>query len=240
MSVKCEFCGNIFSSKYVLAKHKSTAKFCLKIQGDKDKYSESEKYEQKIRELTQSHKEEILELTEKYEARISVLQDKLENIALKSSLKPTVSHNTFVNNMTPITDDHIRQNAGNLTIDHVKNGAIGYAQYALDYPLKENVVCVDYARRKVKYKDKDGNLVTDPEMLRLLPNLLTLLSPKSTELIDLARGQIKNESKTMSYEENLKLAIMKTLVNDASNGCCNEFHNEMVKYICGKTSKTDG
>ena len=28
----------------------------------------------------------------------------------------------------------------------------------LDYPLKDKMICVDYSRRKVKFKDKDGNI----------------------------------------------------------------------------------
>ena len=30
------------------------------------------------------------------------------------------------------------------------------------YPLKDMMICVDYSRRKVKFKDKDGNSITDP------------------------------------------------------------------------------
>ena len=274
MSSECEYCGHMFTRKYVLINHQKRAKYCIKIQQERaekervkrERASEykfmcnicgckfstnnilqkhvkncnnSEKYEQTISELTRSHKEEIRELTRSHKEEIRILQDKLENIALKSSLKPTVTNNncnTLISNITPITDNLISQNSGNLTIDHIKKGAIGYAQYALDYPLKDNVMCVDYARRKVKYKDKDGNLVTDPEMLILLPHLLTLLSPKSDELIKYAREQIENGNGEMNFEDIWRLATTKMGLDKASNGVRNEFHNDMVKYICGNTA----
>jgi len=44
--------------------------------------------------------------------------------------------------MQPITTDHLTDHAPNLTIEHVQKGASGYAEYALEYPLKDRVACV--------------------------------------------------------------------------------------------------
>ena len=40
------------------------------------------------------------------------------------------------------------------------------------YPLKDMMICVDYYRRKIKFKDKHGNVITDPE-IKLLTTLTT-------------------------------------------------------------------
>ena len=69
--------------------------------------------------------------------------------------------------MQPVTDEILYDNVQHLTIDHIKKGAEGYAEYALEYPLKDKLLCSDFSRRKVKFKDKDGNIITDPEMTNL-------------------------------------------------------------------------
>ena len=62
---------------------------------------------------------------------------------------------------------HFLECSTNLTLEHIKKEPRGYAEYALEYPLRDRVVCVDYARRKIKFKDSNGNVITDPEMNRL-------------------------------------------------------------------------
>jgi hypothetical protein len=63
--------------------------------------------------------------------------------------------------MQPITADQL--------IEHVQKGASGYAEYALEYQLKDRVVCVDYAKRNIKFKNRDGNLGTYQKMANLTP-----------------------------------------------------------------------
>ena len=72
----------------------------------------------------------------------------------------------------------------NLTIDYINRGALGYAQYALEYPLKDKIICVDYARRKVKFKDKNNNVITDPEMSQLGTQFFQSIKDKNTKLIN--------------------------------------------------------
>jgi hypothetical protein len=69
--------------------------------------------------------------------------------------------------MKLVTEEHFIDNVQHLTIDHSKKGPEGYAEFALEYPLKDRLLCSDYSRRKLKFKDKDGNLITDPEMTTL-------------------------------------------------------------------------
>lgn len=71
--------------------------------------------------------------------------------------------------MQTITADQLIEHTPQLTIEHVQKGASGYAEYELEYPLKDRVVCVDYMRRKIKFKNRDGNLCTDQEMANLTP-----------------------------------------------------------------------
>ena len=71
----------------------------------------------------------------------------------------------------------------NLTIEHIQKGPEGYAEYVLEYPLKNRIVSVDYSRRKVKFKDKDGNVITDPEMTNIATKLFQSIKDKNKDLI---------------------------------------------------------
>lgn len=80
--------------------------------------------------------------------------------------------------MQPITPENMAEHTGNLTLQHIQKGAHGYAEYALQYPLKDRVACVDYSRRKMKFKDINGDLITDPEMNKLAPMFFNSIKEK--------------------------------------------------------------
>ena len=48
--------------------------------------------------------------------------------------------------MQPITQEYLINHTPSLTIEHIKKGASGYAEYALEGPLKGRIACVDYSR----------------------------------------------------------------------------------------------
>jgi hypothetical protein len=48
----------------------------------------------------------------------------------------------------------------------------------LEYPLKDKIVCTDFSRRKLKYKDENGNLIEDPEMIKLSQKLFKAIEEK--------------------------------------------------------------
>ena len=107
------------------------------------------------------------------------LTDRIQSMAEKAIAKPsTLNQNTtnqIINNMMPITDAHLQEHIHNLNPLHVQNGASGYAKYALEYPLKDMIVCTDFQRRNCKYKDENGNVVSDPEMTKITKGFFLLL-----------------------------------------------------------------
>ena len=86
--------------------------------------------------------------------------------------------------MLPITDSHLQEHIQNLNPLHVQNGASGYAKYALEYPLKDMIVCTDFQRRSCKYKDENGNVVSDPEMTKITKRLFSAIKERNEELIN--------------------------------------------------------
>jgi hypothetical protein len=277
--MECTFCKNTFSTEKSLEKHKRTAKYCAKIRCETSLSYDCDYCEKKYttkcdlnRHLSICTDKKIKDLEKFYEKQlqekdkqIADLQNKLENIAIKAATKPTHVQNNnqrinqIVNNLIPITQEHLKEQAEYLTLDHIKNGASGYVQYALDYPLKDRVVCTDYSRKKIKYKDEKGDVVDDPEMTKLTEKLFKAMKEKNTLLIDEYMNEIQRkhsaaiantgdelndeEAENFYYsldfliDELLKYKHQKNDLIDTSEGRRSELYYEFTKDICSKLCK---
>ena len=69
--------------------------------------------------------------------------------------------NNYIKNMQPLLETDIKNNVQYLTLDHHVKGAEGYAEYALEFPFKDKIVCVDTTRNKIKYKNEEGDVIED-------------------------------------------------------------------------------
>ena len=129
----------------------------------------------------------IKELQEQYKSHIEMqnkdLQNRIQSMAEKAIDKPS-SSTVNINNLLPITNEHLEDQVQFLTKEHVSHGAVGYAKYALEYPLKDRLVCTDTSRKKGKYKDADGNLVSDPEMSSITKKLFLAIKDRNDELVN--------------------------------------------------------
>lgn len=261
--MECKYCHNKFTTKSSLNKHVKYAKYCIskrnigistsfECHGCTKKYTSKyalnihtesctdiiiQNYEGQLKELT----EQLQNQKEQYEKRIDVLQDKLENIAIKAVSRPTTRNtqiNNYIQQLKPVTDEHLIDSVSNLTIDHIIKGPEGYAEYALEYPLKDRMLCSDYSRRKVKFKDKDGKVVTDPEMNTLALKFFESIKDKNRELI----RRYANEAKEKLGDDNVmdtvvKLFDYKSDIEKGSYGEKTEFHHDFVKQVCSQSIK---
>ena len=262
--MECKYCHNKFTTNSSLNKHVKYAKYCIskrnigistsfECHGCTKKYTSKyalnihtesctdiiiQNYEGKLKELT----EQLQNQKEQYEKRIDILQDKLENIAIKAVQRPTTRNtqiNNYIQQLKPVTDEHLIDSVSNLTIDHIIKGPEGYAEYALEYPLKDRMLCSDYSRRKVKFKDKDGKVVTDPEMNTLALKFFESIKDKNRELI----RRYANEAKEKLGDDNVmdtvvKLFDYKAAVEKGSDGGDkSEFHHDFVRQMCSQTIK---
>lgn len=165
----------------------------------------------------------------------------MENIAIKAVSRPTTRNtqiNNYIQQLKPVTDEHLIDSVSNLTIDYIINGPEGYAEYALEYPLKDRMLCSDYSRRKVKFKDKDGKVVTDPEMNTLALKFFESIKDKNRELI----RRYANEAKEKLGDDNVmdtvvKLFDYKSDIEKCSYGEKTEFHHDFVKQVCSQSIK---
>ena len=244
--MNCEFCDKKFLNKYTLITHQKNTKYCLKLQEIKNnsvhicevcQKNFITTYDLNIHIKTSEHfynlenkyKELKIKLYEK-DNQIKDLQKTIEKLANRPTIKNTQIN--YIQNMKNITDDVFHENVNNLTIDHILKGAQGYAEYALDFPLKNRICCVDYSRRKVKFKDINGNIITDPEMSILATKFFKSIKDKNKNLICEYGTKLKDDINDL-----IEILDYKSNVDNCSedDGSKTEFYNDFVKNICSKT-----
>jgi hypothetical protein len=141
--------------------------------------------------------------------------NRLQSMAEKAIDKPsTINQNTttqIINNLLPITTEHLNDQVQYLTIDHVKHGAVGYAKYALEHPLKDRLVCTDTSRKKGKYKDSDGNIVSDPEMTTITKKLFLAIKDRNSELITEYANDLKVRLDSFGSSDNNEMTNEETV-----------------------------
>jgi hypothetical protein len=164
--------------------------------------------EQKL--IIEEQKNIIKEFQEEYKNKLEKqnkdLTDRIQSMAEKAIAKPsTLNQNTtnqIINNMMPITDAHLQEHVQNLNPVHVQNGASGYAKYALEYPLKDMIVCTDFQRRNCKYKDENGNVVSDPEMTKITKRLFSAIKERNEELINEYSAELQAKWRSINESGN--------------------------------------
>lgn len=244
-SFKCDVCDKLFSLKDSYNKHCFT---CHNYPGiNKLKQIISDNIE-KINAITISNKKYVEKLEEKElqlekcEQTIKELQKQMHEVAIKAVTRPITSNktqiNNYIHNMQPVTEEHLHNNVQHLTIDHIKKGVEGYAEYALEYPLKDRVLCSDYSRRKVKFKDNDGNVITDPEMTTLARKFFNSIKDKNKELICKCANELKEKLGDDNVMDTVvKLFDYKSDIEKGSDGEKTEFQHDFVKHVCSQSIK---
>ncbi len=263
----CQYCKSNFISIRSLTHHLKNAKYCLSLQGKTiEKYKCIGGCEKSfatnswlIQHQATCFDFQINIVKEKYENDIAHLKNQLaekdqtiKELAEKAiaNAKPTtITHNNtnntnIVNNLQIISEDHIKDQVKNLTLEHIKKGAIGYSEYFLEYPLKERIVCTDYARRKIKYKNENGEIVVDPEMTMLSDLLFKSIKERNRELTIQYTNELTDKFKTakdptqLSYfmEVAGKFSEQDIQVFKMFNGNKNDFFHDIIRNICGKTT----
>lgn len=230
----CTYCGKILSTKQHLNEHHNVCnEKVIVLSNDKHKIildNTIDKYEEKLKE-----KEMLIKDLQK---QIKELQDKLENVAIKVGSRATTNINNYIQKLELTTDEYMVQNVPNLTIDHIKRGPTGYAEYALEYPLNNRLVCVDYSRRKVKYKDKDGNVITDPEMEKLTKKLFDSINSRNKELImEFIKDTSGKLDPIVQMEMMTDMGDYIAMINRGAAGEKTDLYHDFIKTICSKTIK---
>jgi hypothetical protein len=237
-SIICEGCGKVSTSKWNHQIHIEKCKKSLKVNEISEEKIELENKNNELKVNIQILNKELKNKDKNIEdlkSQIQQLQDKLENIAIKAVQRPTTTNmnktqiNNYIQKMDPLSLEHMLEQSSNLTLEHIQKGASGYAEYALEYPLKERIACVDYSRRKMKFKDKDGNLITDPEMVKLAPMFFNSIKEKSSEIV---YSQNDANMDSAMFEAVAKLFNMNADVKNGADGIKSDFYHDFIKQVC--------
>ena len=229
---KCGGCNKQFSRAYHLRRHESNCTSNERFYELEQKLYEKDT---KISGYVEKIKEKDMLLL-KYEKIISELQDKLENIAIRAVSKTTsintknIQINNFLKNAPPLTEQVIEDNVQHLTLEHHVQGAEGYAKYAMEFPFKGRIVCVDVTRNKIKYKDGDGNVIEDVGFRKMMMKLCKALYTRSYDLSIEHLEKLSQEFTEKELEQYDYLEAAKAITM-YSKGSESEFCRKVVKMI---------
>ncbi|KKL58010.1 hypothetical protein LCGC14_2229680 [marine sediment metagenome] len=200
----CQYCNNTFSRTNNLIKHQKKAQYCLVLQANTEveakyeceycsqsftrKDSLSRHYKVcKIYTVQQVEKKARTTAIEDQNKMlldlITQLQENITNVAGR----PAVNNNRQVvlNNLQPLTEENLQEHLEHLTLNFIQEGAKGYAAFANSYPFKNRVMCTDKARKKLKYKDGDGEVIEDGGGVKLAQKFFQAIAPRNEEIINI-------------------------------------------------------
>lgn len=170
-----------------------------------------------------------------------------QQITLAAIAKPTNTNTMIkkqvINNLKPLMETEMKEHIPMLTIDHVKQGGAGYARFAMDYPFKDRIAFSDRARKKLAYKDADGNIVYDNEGKQLSEKLFKVIKEKNEivfkEILDDLYFKIEEAQDRDEFDEaeviidlTEKIRSWKRQANAAGDGIYNELAAEFTKALC--------
>ena len=205
----CHGCSKTFSRKYELLQHIKTCSACKKSEVSDQRIDELQKEVERLQvnietivkdkdAIISKLEEQLEKLQHKYDSFVERCVDKsgdrIERLATKAIERPTTQN---VMNLLPLTDDHMKFCSQNLTIDHIKEGASGYARYALEHPFKDRVSCTDYSRKKIRYTNSDGESIIDPHMTNLVPKFFKSIEDRNETLIQECIDEVEQKKRDL-------------------------------------------
>jgi hypothetical protein len=167
--------------------------------------------------------------------------EEYQNKFIEMAERPTtnVTNNVLIQSLQPLTEQHMLDHVSNLTIEDIEDGATGYAEYALKGPFKDRLVCVDWHRKKVKYKDAKGNVVTDPELTKLTKRFFSNIEIRNNELISDFIESLEDPGDSLTSFEDSRAKKFRTYKDLVSKGAQGKpptaFHKEFTKHVCKHT-----
>ena len=253
----CQVCKKQFAKIYNLQKHRKTSKCshldrcpkckCVFINSDEHISHCSHTLKKKITQLELDNKRYILQITtlqKKIEnmthERLDEIQEQMKELSKKMDEKkePIINiqnnYNIKIQNLQNLNTERFQEFAEFLTIDHIKKGVYGYAEYAISYPLSDRIVCTDFSRRKLKYKTDEGEVKTDINLNTLSKDLFKSIDCRNKELIFQYAQEYIEPIKDPEEKMNAYVKFMNyiSLIRDGSEGIQHELFPDFVKQIC--------
>ncbi len=257
--IKCEYCGNSFIKKCNLYKHQRTAKYCLKLQIDSKTterhlciYCDRDfsridalKRHQQTCSGRKVHEKIRTEQNGQLLDMISQLQQTITTMAQNQGGGNTVNSRPVVlNNLQPLTDQDLQDHLEHLTLNFIQEGAKGYADFAGSYPFKDRLMCTDKSRKKLRYKDGDGEVIEDGGGIKLAKRFFQAIAPRNEEIINTEYRALHEEVQQIAengtaYRTDLtglltkatKLQQLLISCQEAARGKENDLTKEFISHL---------
>ena len=182
----CSNCDKSFSQKSNLNTH---IKNCKSTYADKIKELQCalQISENRVKELTIRLEERDTQNKE-LKAQLAEKERNQNNITMTAITRPATNvknnvKNLQINNLTPLLEGEMKSFLPQLTHEHVKQGAEGYAKYALEYPLKDKVAVADASRKKLAWKDADEKIIYDIQGIELAKKFFRTIKERNYKLV---------------------------------------------------------
>lgn len=202
--------------------------------------------------------EAVKYLTEENERLRDQIAEKERNqqvVTLTAVSRPTTSvrnniKNAIFQTLEPLKESEMSEHAPFLTIDHIKEGAEGYAKFAMSRPFKDRITCTDVARKKLAWKNDIGEIVYDTEGNVLSEKFFKVIKERNEQLckeiiIDLGE-RLSNAYKRDDQEEadtiielTDKIQTWRREAYQASKGTSNDLKVDFARALCKISCKND-
>ena len=255
--MECCYCHKKLGTKRSLKVHQRSTKYCLKIQGNADKkggflcecgkdYILKHNFNLHVKKCN-TYKMKCVEENVKLQTEnemlkknIKEIQNSYEKLALTAIKRPTNTKNIQVNNFLinakPVKLDDIKNSIQYLSLEHHKKGAEGYADFMLEYPLKDKVICTDIHRGMLRYNGDDGKVVNDVGCKKIMLDLCQNAIERSFDLCRQHYEALRDEY-TEKEIENCNYMEPAVSIAKGANGGTNNFCNQMAKSVSRKSAK---
>ena len=260
----CQICNKKFPTISSLNRHQRTSKCSTASQCDTCKmlYVNLSKHYPDCVSFLKKENEVLRGDNERYILQITMLQDKMENMThdrldeiqeqmkelskkMDEKQEPPVIHihnNNYnqIQNLNIMKPNDFDSFSEFLTIDHIKKGPFGYAEYAITYPLSNKILCTDFSRRKLKYKTDEGEVKTDINLNTLSKDLFKSIDDRNKELIFQYAQEYIEPIKNSEEKMNAYVKFMNyiSLIRDGSQGIHHDLYPDFVKQICSLSNNT--
>ena len=209
---KCNYCNKEFLRKDSLIRHKNKCKHKNITDNNNNKSEDKDKIISELKIEIENKDKIISELKIEIENKNKLFQS-LENITIKaienSGHKTNIINNknnlSIFNNLTPLTDSFIKDQASLLKTKDIVNGAKSLALFARDHSFKDRVICTDVSRRNFIFKDENNNIIKDPKGVKITKKFIENNKPELINLLTQYSLTFYNENNFMDIKHKLEI-----------------------------------
>ena len=247
---RCLFCDKAYTTKYNCIMHSEK---CVNKTNIEELQLELQKYKDKLIDL-EKKLEVSNTLVKEYRELLGKEQNNHQTLALTAVSRPTTSikntiKNAVIQNLLPLKENEMQEQLPLLTIDHIREGAEGYAKFALKHPLKDRITCTDVSRKKLAWKNEQGEIIYDTEGQILCKKFFAVIQEKSERLfkelihelgVRLGRSYDRRDQEEADAIVELtdKVQTWRREAFQASKGSITDLSADFASYLCKMSVST--